>query len=181
MPHKSVEARREYRRKWYAANKARHVAHGAPSAARRKADPEWRARRREYEAERHQKNLEERRRYALARYHENRESRIEKMREWTARHPDRARNAMLKRKYGMTIKDWDKMFADQGGVCAACGGGATRSKNPWHVDHCHQTGKVRAILCHGCNTAAGLARDDPARLRALADYLDRFRVELVKV
>jgi hypothetical protein len=41
------------------------------------------------------------------------------------------------------------------------------------VDHDHKTGKVRGILCHKCNIALGLIGDDPARARALANYLER--------
>jgi len=40
------------------------------------------------------------------------------------------------------------------------------------VDHCHDSGAVRGVLCSGCNTALGMVKDDPRRLRALADYLE---------
>jgi formate dehydrogenase maturation protein FdhE len=41
-----------------------------------------------------------------------------------------------------------------------------------HIDHCHDSGAVRGVLCNGCNTALGLARSDPTILRALADYVE---------
>lgn len=45
--------------------------------------------------------------------------------------------------------------------------------NSWKIDHNHTTGAVRGLLCHACNVALGFMGDDPARLRAAADYLER--------
>jgi hypothetical protein len=75
------------------------------------------------------------------------------------------------RTYGLTPQQYDAMLAAQDGKCAACSDALTPGKAT-HVDHCHATGRVRGILCNGCNTALGHAQDDPSRLRALADYLD---------
>ena len=41
-----------------------------------------------------------------------------------------------------------------------------------HVDHDHETGKIRGLLCHACNIVLGLVKDDPDRLRLLANYLE---------
>jgi hypothetical protein len=51
--------------------------------------------------------------------------------------------------------------------CEVC---SQRCKTVW--DHCHRTGKFRGWLCSPCNTALGMVYDNPATLRALADYLD---------
>lgn len=80
------------------------------------------------------------------------------------------------RKYGLTQQQWRAMSDAQGGRCALCGGepkGWGTSYRPLHVDHCHTTGKTRALLCGECNTAIGRFGDDPQRLRAAADYLER--------
>lgn len=61
----------------------------------------------------------------------------------------------------------------QGGCCAICRTSEPRGKGDWHLDHDHRDGRVRGVLCHGCNTALGMLRDDPARARAAADYIDR--------
>ena len=71
------------------------------------------------------------------------------------------------------------MLAEQDGKCANC----RRPPEQVHrksgkvrdlaVDHCHETKAVRGLLCTDCNMAIGLLRDDPALLRAAADYLDR--------
>jgi len=53
----------------------------------------------------------------------------------------------LATRYGITPEQYDGMLARQGGVCALCGGTMERPV----VDHCHQTGRVRGILCHPCN------------------------------
>jgi len=48
---------------------------------------------------------------------------------------------------------------------------------PLVVDHDHSTGRVRKLLCNACNLAIGMVQEDPARLRALAAYLEFERVE----
>lgn len=75
------------------------------------------------------------------------------------------------RTYGLTSDAYDAMIAAQGGNCAACSRPLTPGKHS-HVDHCHKTGKVRALLCQGCNVALGAIGDDPERLRLLAAYLE---------
>ena len=56
-------------------------------------------------------------------------------------------------------------------LCAMCGGTPTRAEG-WHVDHDHETGGIRGVLCSRCNHAIGLLDEDPQRLRAAADYLE---------
>lgn len=77
----------------------------------------------------------------------------------------------LRRSYGMTEEDYHALMGAQGGRCAVCRGDFT-GRSP-HVDHDHETGAVRGILCFVCNTAIGKMRDDPALLRAAADYLEQ--------
>lgn len=77
-----------------------------------------------------------------------------------------------KRKYGITAADKEKLLAAQGGKCAVCPSTSPGSRKGWHVDHCHKTGRVRGILCQGCNLALGHVADSPQRLRDLASYLE---------
>ena len=98
----------------------------------------------------------------------------------TQRHaidPQRKRDASMRRLYGIGVAEYDAMFEDQGGLCAICGMteqmtrlGVTRGLC---VDHDHETGRVRGLLCAACNFAIGKFQDDPARLRAAAEYLER--------
>ena len=74
------------------------------------------------------------------------------------------------KRYKMTEEQFDALVIEQGGCCAAC---ETPCPN-LQVDHDHKTGAVRALLCGGCNCSAGMAGDDATRLRAIADYLDRY-------
>lgn len=68
------------------------------------------------------------------------------------------------------------MAVDQDGRCAIC---STTEPGHGHVvfvvDHCHQTGKVRGLLCRNCNAAIGLLGDDPKVLRVAAVYIERNR------
>lgn len=79
------------------------------------------------------------------------------------------------RKYGMDRAAFDDLLAGQGGACALC---ASTQKGfnsgvGLHIDHCHETGRVRGLLCGDCNTALGRFGDNPALLRRAAEYLER--------
>lgn len=76
-------------------------------------------------------------------------------------------------RYGLTADQHAAMLTEQGGVCAVCRNPPS-GKRPLHVDHDHDTGKVRALLCQGCNSALGMVKDDRSRLIGLVAYLDRF-------
>lgn len=82
------------------------------------------------------------------------------------------RRALL-RQFGLTPESYDRMFQEQGGLCAICRleGSGQLSGRLMAVDHCHATGKVRGLLCQRCNHAIGLLHDDPDRAMALAAYL----------
>lgn len=58
----------------------------------------------------------------------------------------------LRRYYGLTLEQYSKMEQDQGGLCAICRQEPPPSKQGLVVDHNHQTGKVRGLLCNRCNT-----------------------------
>lgn len=76
---------------------------------------------------------------------------------------------MLSHKFGITKEIYDKMFADQGGVCKICGG--PPGKRSLAVDHCHKTGKVRGLLCSNCNVGIGNLQDDLNLLEKAAQYI----------
>lgn len=76
----------------------------------------------------------------------------------------------LSKLYGMTEDSYEAMLAAQGNRCAVCSNLFTATP---HVDHSHKTGKVRGLLCGGCNTGLGLFKDNPDVLRAAVRYLAR--------
>lgn len=86
------------------------------------------------------------------------------------------RDFHLKRRSGLTSADVDAMVEAQGGVCAVC-----RERTPRHVDHDHLTGEVRGVLCSGCNQGLGNVKDDAARLRLAADYVEQHSWQHVRV
>lgn len=75
-------------------------------------------------------------------------------------------------KYGLTDAEYDAMFMKQGGLCAICG--CSETKRRLAVDHNHNTGEIRALLCGKCNGGIGILRDNSQLCRAAADYLDSF-------
>lgn len=82
-------------------------------------------------------------------------------------------------RYGLTIEQHDVMLATQNGLCAICSQSpkpdGIRAANRLHADHDHVTGSIRALLCNNCNNGIGRFRDDPALLRAAAEYIESHR------
>jgi hypothetical protein len=85
---------------------------------------------------------------------------------------ERMREGHLKRKYGMTPGDYERLLAEQDGRCAICGGLPADGQS-LHVDHCHESGLVRGLLCFNCNAGLGMFDHDGERLGAAATYLRR--------
>jgi hypothetical protein len=71
--------------------------------------------------------------------------------------------------------DWyNKQFAKQKGCCAICGRHESEFKTRFHIDHDHTTGKLRALLCSGCNTGIGGLQDDAELCIKAYDYLRKY-------
>jgi hypothetical protein len=84
------------------------------------------------------------------------------------------RETHVKRKYGMTIEQYNEMFEAQNGLCAICGYKFGQKNGDCYVDHCHSTKIVRGLLCQQCNSAIGHAKDDPGVLLKAARYVSAF-------
>lgn len=88
--------------------------------------------------------------------------------------PEANRKNALKTKYGLTESQFERMLADQNGACAIC-----KTESPggrhgtFHVDHCHDTGKVRGVLCHSCNVTLGRVGDSIDGVMRYLNYLER--------
>lgn len=82
------------------------------------------------------------------------------------------RERHLVRKYGVDLSAYNALLEKQGGKCAICDAPEKQQfKGVFHVDHCHTTGRVRGLLCRGCNHMLGVVRDDPKILQRAIDYL----------
>jgi hypothetical protein len=92
---------------------------------------------------------------------------LEQRRKWASSSPEQRRESRLKATYGITLDDFERMREAQGGRCAICG----TSPDRLVVDHCHESGKVRGLLCAHCNISLGFMRDDPSAARKASEYL----------
>src|ERR1700740_3210055 len=91
---------------------------------------------------------------------------------WQKNHPEQfKRNNLrfqLKSLYGIFIEEFESLKEKQNGLCAIC---KLEPKRRLDVDHDHETGKVRELLCSNCNTIIGLAQENPDILPAVINYL----------
>jgi hypothetical protein len=83
------------------------------------------------------------------------------------------RNMHLRRNYHMTVEDYNKLLNLQNKKCAICKSVKPGGKSEIHfsVDHCHDSNKVRGLLCANCNRGIGSFKDDINILKAAIEYL----------
>lgn len=109
-------------------------------------------------------------------YQNNKEQARACITRWKKSHPINTKRSQLKqnlkRAYGITIEEYDAMLMAQGGLCLICHTDSPGGRGRFNVDHDHDTGKIRGLLCQSCNIAIGHMREDPKRLRSAADYLE---------
>lgn len=79
----------------------------------------------------------------------------------------------LKTKYGLCLEDYNKMLSNQDGKCSICKIEFTEKTTP-RVDHNHNSGTVRGLLCHSCNTAIGHLRENVETLKQAISYLEKY-------
>lgn len=105
---------------------------------------------------------------------QSRQKSVEYQREYRAKNPAKvkelSRKTHMMRTFNMTIEQYDEMLEAQNGVCAICQQSCTTGNN-LAVDHNHETGKVRALLCKNCNTAIGLMKEDVDRMIKAIEYI----------
>lgn len=171
MPHKNPEEARAYKRRYVKANREaireRNRAFRALHADRLKAERAV--------------NKERRREWFRAWSIKNKDTLKEKKTAWSRAHYALPENRLkrIARRYGMTAEQCRALHEAQHGRCAICNtpgvlgspgrGGAT--KGVLVVDHDHATGAVRGLLCGGCNTVIGHAKDSVGVLRNAIRYL----------
>lgn len=106
-------------------------------------------------------------------YNERPEYFRERQKHFRKTNPDKHKSTELKGRFGITLKDYQAKLEAQGGTCAIC-----KSSSPgrsdvryFSVDHDHDTGKVRDLLCTRCNTGIGSLQDSSEILELAAEYL----------
>jgi len=100
---------------------------------------------------------------------------------WYKANTEKAKATRRKRTfalYGLRVGQYDELLKSQRGGCAICK--KIPSDGKLCIDHCHETGAVRGLLCNGCNFALGIAKDNPETLRRMAQYLDEFNIRAKK-
>lgn len=110
---------------------------------------------------------------------QTKEYKREFMREYRKKNPDKFKDMDLRRTYGITLDEYYEMLRQQDHVCAIC----KRPENAVDhrsglpralaVDHCHETGKVRGLLCTNCNRGLGKFNDNVEYLAEAIKYLSR--------
>lgn len=86
-------------------------------------------------------------------------------------------NRWLNRKYGISIQEYEKILESQNNRCAICKQSEPNGKGVFHVDHCHNNGHVRGILCAKCNILLGHADDNIVTLMSAIEYLRHHKPE----
>ena len=96
---------------------------------------------------------------------------------WYENNKERVKFNKIKRVYGITKEQYEHMLEQQSGCCAICSVSAESQRDKTLVvDHCHSSGKIRGLLCHTCNTAIGLFKDNIDSLQRAILYLQRASV-----
>jgi hypothetical protein len=83
------------------------------------------------------------------------------------------RSLHLRRTYGMTIEEYESIYKAQDGCCGICGAKEIETpRKVLSVDHCHETGRIRGLLCDRCNLGIGMLGDNLQSLQRAVEYLE---------
>lgn len=120
-----------------------------------------------------QKNLEK----VRERTRRWRKNNPEKVKAWSCNHKDKLREAHLKKKFALTPPEYNLMLAAQGDACALCLGPTSSFSKRLHVDHDHESQRIRGLLCQLCNLAVALFDRDRGLLDSNA-FWERLKAYL---
>jgi len=95
--------------------------------------------------------------------------------EWYQQNKERMKERMrinaYMRQYGITVEEYEILLAEQNNGCAICKAPTGADGKRLAVDHNHETGEVRGLLCDNCNTGLGMFKDNPSLLAISINYL----------
>ena len=164
----SKRDRKEYMRQWYEEHAGAKKEHDKKYYQTHKEEKKESSR--AYRAAHAEELREKQKKW----YAENRTSRAAYAKKWRADHKEEVAHTKRRIAYGITPEEYSRLLESQGGVCALCGGESlTRGLA---VDHNHETGEVRGLLCGSCNTALGLLKEDVELLFKAIKYLDPTKI-----
>lgn len=146
---KSREKHRQYQREWKISNPEKLL-----------------ALRGRYRSKNQQSLLERHRDYN----HKNRDSINSKNREYVKNNPEKRTETKLKNRYYLSVSGYKDIYDKQNGLCAICGGVNSKGKKLC-VDHDHETGTIRGLLCSNCNSGIGMLKDSVSLLEKAIKYL----------
>jgi hypothetical protein len=123
----------------------------------------------------YERNKESRRAKDRERYEKEKPKRLAGVKAWRDRNPGKVREYQLLIKFGISLAEFDAKLAAQKGACAICGllFDSRQKATSAHVDHCHETKKVRDLLCGNCNTGLGMFNDNASVIAKAFGYLLR--------
>jgi len=98
-----------------------------------------------------------------------REYQRKKWKQYSKRNPEKIRAKNFKDRYGIGIEEYEALKDQQDGKCGICG----TTGHVLYVDHCHDTQKIRGLLCHKCNTGMGMLQDSIEVLNKALRYLEK--------
>jgi hypothetical protein len=160
LKHREIELQkgREYKKR----NKEKLLEQGREYAKAHREE------RREQAKEYRKKYPERRKAQWAAWYTKNKTKAAEVKKAYRKKYPHKEKAGQFRRKYSLTWDQYQEMVQKQSGYCCSCG----LPTKKLFVDHDHETGKVRSLLCNGCNAALGHLKESPERVLALLKYIE---------
>lgn len=158
-----------------------------------KSTEKTRAYYREYMREWKKKNGEKIKGYAKKRYPKIKEKKAKYNKEWREKNrehvveyyteknkTDKAKDgkyqSKIKKNFGLSLDEYNKMFEAQNGRCKICDRHQSEFNYRLGVDHNHTTGQIRGLLCKSCNSVIGYINDDSNIAKKMAEYLDEYNI-----
>lgn len=119
----------------------------------------------------YQKNKERIREYSKEYYYKNRETILIKSKKLSKDNKYTRKEYDMKRSYNLDLEGYSKIFDEQEGRCKICNKYYTESQQGLVIDHNHETGEIRGLLCSKCNLALGLINENIHTLQNMIKYL----------
>jgi len=105
-------------------------------------------------------------------YYRNNRDKLNQLRK-TPAYKLRIKEATLRRKYGIGLSDYQRMFTKQAGCCHICKQHQSAFPYDLCVEHRHSDGKIRGLTCRRCNTILAMLNDDPNMALSCHQYLTK--------